>query len=98
MEAPSKVFLLFSLLPDWLKLGHLKSGMECGFKTFFAPYLFHRRGNNWRDKLRSKFWRKKNVQKTTFEAAELMPGPWNQQNSLVSQGKFCDKYRVCKKR
>ena len=30
-EAPSKVFLLFFLLPDWLKLNHLKSRMECGF-------------------------------------------------------------------
>ena len=31
MEAPSKAFLLFFLLPDWLKLNHLKSRMECGF-------------------------------------------------------------------
>ena len=31
MEGPSKAFLLFSLLPDWLKLNHLKSRMECGF-------------------------------------------------------------------
>ena len=35
MEAPSKAFLLFFLLPDWLKLNHLKSRMECGFS--FAP-------------------------------------------------------------
>ena len=31
MEALSKVFLLFFLLPDWLKLNHLRSWMECGF-------------------------------------------------------------------
>ena len=43
------------------------------------PYLFHRSRNNRRDKLRSKFLREKNVQKTTFEAAEMRLGPWNQQ-------------------
>ena len=26
----------------------------------------------------------KNIQKTTFEAAKMMPGPWNQQTSLLS--------------
>ena len=35
MKAPSKVFLLFFLLPDWLKLNHLKSRMECGFSDIF---------------------------------------------------------------
>ena len=35
MEAPSKAFLLFFLLPDWLKLNHLKSRMECGFSDIF---------------------------------------------------------------
>ena len=50
-----KGFLLFFLLPDWLKLNHLKSGMG-GFRRFFVSYLFHRSRNNRRDKLRSKFW------------------------------------------
>ena len=40
-EAPSKVFLLFFLLPDWLKLNHLKSRLECGlsdiFRAIFVP-------------------------------------------------------------
>ena len=36
MEAPSKAFLLFFLLPDWLKLNHLKSRMECGFLDIFS--------------------------------------------------------------
>ena len=41
IEAPSEAFLLFSLLPDRLKLNHLKSRMECGFSDiFFAPYVF----------------------------------------------------------
>ena len=35
MEVPSKAFLLFFLLPDWLQMNHLKSRMECGFQTFF---------------------------------------------------------------
>ena len=59
----STAFLLFFLLPDWLKLNHLKSRMECGFQTFFAPYLFHRSRNYRRDKLRSKFWREKMFRK-----------------------------------
>ena len=36
MEAPSKAFLLFFLLLDWLKLNHLKSRMECGFSDIFC--------------------------------------------------------------
>ena len=34
--------------------------MECGFSDIFSRhYLFNRSRNNWRDKLRSKFWRGK---------------------------------------
>ena len=39
MEAPSKVFLLFFLLTDWLKLNHLKSRMECGFSDIFSYHI-----------------------------------------------------------
>ena len=39
MEAPSKAFLLFFLLPDWLKLNRLKSRMECGFSDIFSRYI-----------------------------------------------------------
>ena len=56
--------------------------MECGFSDTF---LFHRSRNNRRDKLRSKFWREKNVQKTTFEVAEMILGPWNQQLQYSSE-------------
>ena len=38
-EAPSKVFLLFFLLPDWLKFNHLKSRMECGFSDIFSRHI-----------------------------------------------------------
>ena len=64
MEAPLKAFLLFFLLPDWPKLNHFKSRMECGFSgIFFAPYLLHNSRNNRRFKLRSKFWREKMFRK-----------------------------------
>ena len=39
MEAPSKVFLLFFLLPDWPKLNHLKSRMECGLSDIFSRHF-----------------------------------------------------------
>ena len=49
------------------------------FQTFFAPYLFHHSKSNRRDKLRSKFWRQKNVQKAKIETAQMIVGLWNQQ-------------------
>ena len=39
MEAPSKAFLLFFLLPNWLKLNHLKSPMDCGFSDIFSRHI-----------------------------------------------------------
>ena len=39
MEAPSKAFLLFFLLPDWLQLNHLKSRIECGFSDIFPRHF-----------------------------------------------------------
>ena len=39
MEAPSKAFLLFFLLLDWLKLNHLQSRMECGFSDIFWRHI-----------------------------------------------------------
>ena len=39
MEAPSKDFLLFFLFPDWLKLDHLKSRIECGFSDIFSRHI-----------------------------------------------------------
>ena len=38
-EAPSKNFLLCFLLPDWLKLNHLKSRMDCGFSDIFSRHI-----------------------------------------------------------
>ena len=39
IQAPSKAFLLFFLLSDWLKLNHLKSRMECGFSDIFSHHF-----------------------------------------------------------
>ena len=38
-EAPSKVFLLFFVLSDWLKLSHLKSRIECRFSDIFSRHI-----------------------------------------------------------
>ena len=39
MEAHSKAILLFFLLPDWLKLNHLKNRMECGFSDIVSRHI-----------------------------------------------------------
>ena len=39
IEAPSKAFLLFYLLADWLKLIHLRSRLECGFSEILSRYI-----------------------------------------------------------
>ena len=67
MEAPSKVFLLFFLLPDWLKLNHLEVEWNVVFRPFFEPYLFDRSRNNRRYKQPSKFWREKIFRKPHFK-------------------------------
>ena len=61
MEAPSKAFLLFFLLPDCWIISKVEWNVVS--QTFFAPYLLHRSRNNRRDKLRSKFWREKMFRK-----------------------------------
>ena len=77
MEAPSKAFLLFFLLPDWLKLNHLKSRMECGFSDIFSRHICSTVAETITTQ---QVLARKNVQKTTFEAAEMILGPWNQQD------------------
>ena len=73
-EAPSKAFLLFFLLPDWLKSNHLQSRMECGFSDIFSRYICSTvaetiGGTNYAARFGAK-----NGQKATFEAAEMMLG------------------------
>ena len=79
MEAPSKAFLLFFLLPDWLKLNHLKSRMECGFSDIFSRHFCSTLEETIGLTNYAASFGAKNVQKTTFEAAEMILGRWNQQ-------------------
>ena len=79
MEAPSKTFLLFFLLIDWLKLNHLKSRMECAFSDIFSLHICSTVAETIGVTNYAASFGAKNVQKTTFEAAEIMLGPWNQQ-------------------
>ena len=80
MEAPLKAFLLFFLLPDWLKLNHLKSRMECGFSDIFSRHICSTVAETIGVTNYAASFGAKNVQKTTFEAAEMILDPWNQQN------------------
>ena len=75
MEAPSKAFLLFFLLPDWLKLNHLKSRLECGFTDIFSRHICSTVAETIGVTNYVVSFDGNNVQKTTFEAAEMMLGP-----------------------
>ena len=77
-------FLLFFLLPDWLKLNHLKCRMECGFSDIFSRHICSTVAETIGVTNYAASFGAKNVQKTTFEAAEMILGPWNQQPSLES--------------
>ena len=79
MEAPSKDFLLFFLLPDCLKLNHLKSRMECDFSDIFSRHICSTVAETIDVKNYAASFGPKNVQKTTFVAAEMILGPRNQQ-------------------
>ena len=79
MEAPSKAFLLFFLLRDRLKLNHLKSRMECGFSDIFSRHICSTVAETIGVTNYGTSFGAKNIQKATYEAAEMMLGPWNQQ-------------------
>ena len=81
MEAPSKAFLLFFLLPDWLKFSHLKSWTECGFSDIFSRHICFTVAETIGVTNYAASFGAKNVRKTTFEAAEMILRPWNQQYS-----------------
>ena len=83
MEAPSKAFLLFFLLLDWLKLNHLKSRIECGFSDIFSRHFCSTVAKTIGLTNYAAGFGAKNVQKTTFEAAEMILGRWNQQDSFL---------------
>ena len=82
MKAPSKVFLLFFLLPDRLNLNHLKTRMEGGFSHIFSRHFSSTVAETIGLKNTQQLLTRENVQKTIFEAAEMILGPWNQQYDL----------------
>ena len=81
VKAPSKAFLLFFLLPDWLKLNHLKSRMECGSSDLFSRHIRSTVAETIGVTNYAARFGAKKCSETTFEAAEMMLGPWNQQSA-----------------
>ena len=75
MEAPSKAFLLFFLLLDWLKLNRLRRSMECGFSDIYSRHICSTVAETIGVINNAASFGAKNVQKTTLEAAEMMIGP-----------------------
>ena len=63
-------------------LNHLKSRTECGFLDIFSRHICCIVKNNMSDKLCKQVLAGKNVQKTKFEAAEMIVDPWNQQDTF----------------
>ena len=83
MEAPSKAFLLFFLLPDWLKLNHLKSPMECGFSNIFSRHFCSTIAETIGLTNYAASFGAKTCSENQIEAAEMILGPWNQQDSYL---------------
>ena len=79
IETPSKAFLLVFMLPKWLKLNHLKSRLECGYSDIFSRRISSTVAETIVVTNNAANFARKSVQKTTFEAAEMILGPWNQQ-------------------
>ena len=58
--------------------------MECGFSNIFSRYICSTVAETMGVADYAASLGAKNVQKTTFEAAETMLGPWNQQWSSLT--------------
>ena len=78
-----KDFYIVFLLPDWLMLNHLTSRVECGFSDIFSRHICSTAAETITTQ---QVLARKNVQKTTFEAAEMMLGSRNQQHSHIISG------------
>ena len=83
MEDPSKAFLLFFLFSDWLKLNHLKSRIECCFSDIFLRHFCSTLVETIGFTTTQEVLARKNVHKTTFEAAEMILSPWNQESLVI---------------
>ena len=56
--------------------------MERGFSDIFSHHIFSTVAETISMTNYTASFGAKNVQKTTFEAAEMILGPWNQQNNF----------------
>ena len=57
--------------------------MECGFLDIFSCHIYSTVAETIDVTNYAASFGTKNVQKTTFEAAEMMLGPWNQQMLIL---------------
>ena len=80
MEAPSKVFLLFSC--SLIGLSWIISKVEWNvvFQTFFIPYLFDRSRNNRCYKQPSKFWHEEMFRKPHLKLLRWFLVDWTNNN------------------
>ena len=70
-----KGFSIDFLFSDWLKLNHLKSRIECGFSDIFSSHFCSTLVETIGFTTTQQVLARKNVQKTTFEAAEMILSP-----------------------
>ena len=79
-EAPSKLFVLFFFLfSDSLKSNHLKRRIERGFWDIFSRHICNAVTETIRVTNYATSFHAENVQKTKFEASEMILDTWNRQ-------------------
>ena len=62
--------------------------MECGFSDIFSRHICSTVAETIGVTNYATSFGEKNVQKTTFEAADMMLGPWNQQLIVITKNQF----------
>ena len=68
--------------------------MECGFSDIFSCHICSTVAETIGVTNHAASFGAKYVQKTTFEAAEIMLGPWNQQTLNERTGSFIRRLRT----
>ena len=74
-----KDFSIVFLFSDWLKWNHLRSRIKRGFLDIFSRHICSTVTATIRVTNYATSFGGKNVQKTKFEAAEMILDPWKQQ-------------------
>ena len=62
------------------------------FQTFFRAIFVPPLQKQWASQTTQQVLARQNVQKTTFESAEMMLGLWNQQNPSITAKRL---FRIC---